>query len=415
MKNKKAIFSAFRNQNWRANPRNARNQELARLQEQCRKVDEAHAEQLKIDPKAQIDPNGQYVKFATAVVEQAPVENGLIALFTLEDDGIFNGEEVQYDVIKYSRKLPKGKKKNGAYDTNEVSGYDSYKFTPPKYKEQYPFNFSQIKTRLEGTTVYGVNGDREMAVMRRIASTLMYAKDKFDLGMTWQASQILQTGKIAFKTVGGSTETDDIDFDCPTGNFANSATLKIADLEAHIKEIQGSNNANYKIDRIFWGTDALNALLADSDNQKVLDNRRIDRGSFVFGEAEMNGFAPVGTYNFNGTLVTMYTFDSYYNADNGDVKSFIDPKNVVFMSSMGQYRRYFAGVDITKEINADFSAIVGGSQNITIVQDTVAVDMYFYTEKVSNGDVDGVFLKTASSPLLVPKTNNSFGCLTYTG
>jgi glycyl-tRNA synthetase alpha subunit len=251
--------------------------------------------------------------------------------------------------------------------------------------------------------------------MRRIASYIVAAKNKFDLGMTWQAAQIMQTGKIAFKTVGGSVEVDDIDFECPTANFANSTTLKIADIEAHIKQIESSNNGIYKIDKLTFGIDALNKFLADEDNQKQLDNRRIDRGSFVFGETDMDGFAQVGVYNFNGKTVTMYTFDAYYTDDADATKSFIDTKKIVFLSSKGQYKRYHAGVTVVKEIDANLSPFVGGANNVTIVQDTVAIDMYMETDRVNNGDIDGVYLKTQSAPLMVPKTNNSFGCLTYTG
>jgi len=138
MKRLNAIFAAFRNQNWKANAKNARGEELVRARAKVEQIKQAHDEQLKIDPTALVDSNGQYVKFSTAVIEQAPIENGLISLFQLDDENIFDGEKVQYDVLKYNRKVPKGKKKNGAFTVNETAGYETFDFAPPKYKEAYP-------------------------------------------------------------------------------------------------------------------------------------------------------------------------------------------------------------------------------------------------------------------------------------
>ncbi len=365
------------------------------------------------------DTNGAYTLFTGLVKSFKAVENGLVQLFRTRARNIFSGDNVTFDIIKRARTLPKAKPKNGGYDTIETDKYKNREFSPPAYKERSNYSMGQTAGRQAGTTIYD-DIDKTALLMDKTADDLALLLNRIEMGMILQAAEIFQYGKIRFNSVYGY-EVEDIDFLTPSTHFATVGTLwtagagtPIKNIEDHIQLINRSGRT--RIDNLIFGRTALSDFLQNARVKAELDNRRIDRGNFTFDNVQLNGFARVGIFNFNGINVTFWTYDEWYETkDANDVVDatvdFIDPKFVVFFSSKGDYQRYFAGIDTIKTVPKDLAGFLP-SPNITIIGDTMATDVYVDTKEVSDGENEGVYLRAASRPLLVPRTNDTFGRLT---
>lgn len=365
------------------------------------------------------DTNGAYTLFAGLVNQYKKVENGLVGLFQSRPRNIFGGDKVTFDIIKRARTLPEAKEKNGGYDTLETDKFKNVEFSPPSYKERSNYSISQTSGRQAGTTIYD-DVDKTALLMDKTADDLALLLDRIELGMVLQAAEIFQYGQIRFNSVYGY-RVNDLDFECPSAHFATVGTLwtagagdPISDIETHIKLINKAGRT--RIDNIIFGQTALTDFLQNARVKAELDNRRIDRGNLTFEPIRLDGFQRVGIYNIGGVNVTFWTYDEWYETKDADdvvdgTVDFIDPKFVVFFSSKGDYQRYFAGIDTIKTIPKDLAGFLP-SPNINIVGESTAMDVYVDTKEISDGANEGVYLRAASRPLLVPRTNDTFGRLT---
>lgn len=362
--------------------------------------------------------NGQYTYFAEKVNQYKRPENGLVGLFTLGTRNIFGGDKVTFDIVKRARTLPEPKTKNGPYTTVETDKYGNREYAPPAFKERTNYSIGQVDGRQAGTTIYD-DVEKTRLLADKTAEDTALLLDRIEFAMILQACELLQYGKIRYESVYGY-QVPDVDMFAPAAHFATVSTLwdggagdPIQDIEDHIRLINTSGRV--RVDNIVFGRIAFADFLKNARVQTELDNRRIDRGAILFENVQLNGLARVGIFSFAGVAVALWTYDEYYETvdDNGDVTAttdFIDPTRVVFFSSKGDYQRYFAGVDVVKTVPQDMAGFLD-TPNITVIGDRVATAFYIDTKEISDGTNEGVYLRVNSKPLLVTRTNDTYGCL----
>lgn len=357
--------------------------------------------------------NGKYKLFAKMINQYKKPENGLAQLFTVRPENIFGGSKITYDLQKFKRLLPEPKLKGAGFTTIETNKFRTIETEPPEFKERVNYSICETSGRFSGTLTTD-DIDKTLLLMSKTAQDLTLILDSFELGMILQAAEILQYGKIRY-TSQYSYTVPDYDFQSPAGHFVDVTTSwasgggdPIGDIENHCALIRKEGRA--RVDNLIFGRAALTGFLQNDRVRAELDNRRIDRGNLAFENVQMNGFARLGIYNFDGVILTMWTYDEYYEDSAGDATDYIEPNYVVFFASQGIYDRYFAGVDIIKNIPENLMAFLP-SPNITIIGDRVATDVYIDTKEVDDGDNAGVYLRGATKPLCVPSTPDTFGRL----
>lgn len=363
--------------------------------------------------------NGTYKLFTGMINQWKTIENGLVQLFKLRPRNIFGGDSVTYDIVTRSRALPEFTDKNGGYQTVETDKFKNREYSPPAIKQRTNYSISTTDGRQAGTTVHD-DIEKTAILMDKTSSDLAILLGRAELGMLWQASEIFQYGKIRFSSDKGDMFPD-VDYVAPPLHFADVSTSWVAgggtpipDIEAHINLINKAGGV--RVDNLIFGVNALSGFLQNTVVKETLNNRRIDRGNLSFETVQLNGFARIGVFNFSGVMVTIWTYGEYYdNVDaagevDGTTTDFIDPDFVVFYSSAGDYQRYFAGTNVIKKIDPALAGFLP-SPNITIIEETVRAAVYIDTKEVSDGTSEGVYLRMNTRPLLVPRTNNTFGRL----
>jgi len=357
--------------------------------------------------------NGKYKLFSRLVNQYKTVENGLVRLFQLRDGNIFGGSKITYDLQKFLRQLPTPKLKGASYDTIDTNKFRTIETEPPEFKEKVNYSICQTDKRWEGTLTTD-DIDKTLLLISKTAKDFVILLDRFELGMILQAAEIFQYGNIRYNSQYGAV-VPDYDFECPAAHFADVSVSwasgggdPIGDIETHCDLIR--KNGRVRVDNIILGSAALTGFLQNERVIAELNNRRIDRGNLAFEPVQMNGFARLGIYNFNGVLVNLWTYDEYYQDGSENPVDFIEPNYVVFFASQGIYDRYYAGVDVVKTMPSHLQAFLP-SPNISLVGDRVATDVYIDTKEVDDTNVSGVFLRAATKPLCVPSTPDTFGRL----
>jgi len=360
-------------------------------------------------------------KFADLVIQRKRPKLGFLNFFESKSENVFDGINVEFDIVKEKRLTSKAMNRNTGATENGTEVFKNVSFTPPSYKEARPYNIANFNNRTAGETIYSEK-ERQAKLISKTAGDVALLDDKIGRGELLQAVSVFQTGKIEFATNSLGIGVADIDFECPTANFADLTGAAgseywddadadpIRDIEGRMAQIE--QESGYVVDNIVMGLEAQREFVRNSKIKDELDNRRINRGILNFEERRINGFQYWGTYNMNGTNVDFWTFSDWYldPADDSTVTSYVDSKKVIFISSQGDYQVYHAGVDVIKDINDSELSGILPSGNVRNINDRVATSMYVSTYK---GDRNrGVMIEVQKNPLYVPRTNDSFGAMT---
>jgi hypothetical protein len=155
--------------------------------------------------------------------------------------------------------------------------------------------------------------------------------------------------------------------------------------------------------------------MSNSAFQAKFDKLKLTVGIIDLQEADADGFALIGKVIFNGKLVRLVTLTEKYisPADNATLKSFVDPKSVLFIAD-GSYQIHYAGIDVIKGIDdTRLLSFLPANGMIREIGARSATSMYMSTYRSKKGD--SVILNIKKFPLYVPETSDTFGRLTVLG
>ena len=155
------------------------------------------------------------VKFRRLVQLIVATTRGLMKLFPVKEGGIFTAQSVQYDLMQEAEAMSIPVKRGDAPIKNTGSTYQTVIETPPYYSEAAPLNVADLAARFPGTHKYAAaDVSLTETLLKYMASLFAQIQRKVDRGIEWQASQILQTGKIEFSAFAALVPAPltDIDF-----------------------------------------------------------------------------------------------------------------------------------------------------------------------------------------------------------
>lgn len=352
-------------------------------------------------------------KFQSLVEQRLSPQIGLLSFFMSSAEDIFEGDRVEFDKVKNKRLIAIGQNRPAATTENGSDTYQNVAYTPPVYKEARPYTVDNYSKRIAGNTVY-TQMEKTAMIKAKTASDVALLTDKITRAKLVQASYLLQTGSIPFATSSLAKNTADIDFEAPSAHFStvsvkwdNASADPIGDIETQSQLIKKESGS--EVEDIIYGSSAWQYFISNTDVQSQLDNRRIQRGELVLNPREKTGLAFNGSFNFDGTIVRLWTYSDWYVSPAGVVTSYIDPKKVVFIAD-GDLRIMYAGIDQIQDISDTALQGIIGSSNIRNIGMRSASSRYIDTYKDNKNS--SVWLRVQEAALCVPRTNDTFGCLT---
>ena len=334
----------------------------------------------------------------------------LQGFFTKKPGGTYNGKTVEIDIQRFGEDVAVALRSGRGANLNDADVVTTKEFEPPKYGEAFPANVEDLVTRMAGTDPYSAAGiDYGRQLVFKLMRYFMLGMDKIVRGVELQASQILQTGKLVLTDADGTVYQ--LDFKPKATHFPTVSTkwdaagaAPLTDLAAVGDLIRADGQVNPDI--LIMGSKALASFLANDGVQKQLDNKRYEIGSIapqwmVNSGATFYGMVWIGAYQYQ-----IWTYGEGYKAANGTWTPYIDPKNVVMLSSNTRFDLVSAMVPLPLGPDPRVADMMPGR----LVDDSQGLDVTPNLWCTPNGKQ--LMAEIEARPLLVPVQIDGFGCLT---
>jgi len=362
-------------------------------------------------------------KFTGLVRQYAAPRKGLLKYFTARPGNITDATTIEFHKLSNYRYTSKALARHAEGVLNDAQNYQKITKTPPKLEEEMPFVLADYDRVPAGSTQYETE-TREALMMAKVADDVALLLDKMTRAEHLQVAEIFHNGKILFRTNSIGRGVDDIDFESPATNFAtltnstgtlywdNASADPWSNLETHCKLIETNSGGRAFVKDIIIGETAFVNMMKNTAFIAKFNTLKMTVGTIELQEADADGFSLVGIVVLNGHRVRLLTLTEKYisPADDTTLKSFVDPKSVLFIAE-GSYQIYYAGVDVIKGIDdSRLLSFIPASGMIRERGARTASASYMCTYRSKKGD--SVMLNIKKFPLYVPETSDTFGRLT---
>ncbi len=278
---------------------------------------------------------------------------------------------------------------------NTFSNYTEKLFQPPMFEEK--FNFTELE-RYDVT--FGRNNNPSVSdsfsMIREASQRLRTLRAKIERAITKQQAEALQTGIVTLKN------GDNIDFKrkaasmpvlTGTDVWTNSASNPFADLENGCKFLrQEGLSAGSTVNALF-GREAFSAFMSNEKVKAEGDIRRIERVTLGFPQLNsITGLAFHGQISCFDFIVNIWTYNEFYELDNGTKVNYLDNKNVVMIAEDFEARTSYAGVP----------AIMRDRNNAEYPEFISQVEAEFYVNNYIDPTKKAHFFDLCSAPLAIP-------------
>lgn len=335
----------------------------------------------------------------------------LQSFFTVKPGNIYNGKTVEIDIQRMGEDVAVALKSGTESNFNDADIVTTKEFTPPSYGEAFPADVEELLERSAGVDPYSDAGRGYAAkLISKVMTYFKLANDKIIRGVELQASQILQTGKLALTGDDGETRFE-LDFKPKAAHFPTAGTVwtsasstKIADLQALINTIRANGKVNP--DTMIFGENALSDFVKDPEVKEALDNRRMDIGQLnprmVASGATYYGNVFIGAYSLE-----MWAYpEGYTDPQTKAHMQYINTNNVVVISKNTRLDRCSARVPLPLGPDPRVASLIPGR-----LMDR-ANDLDVTPNLFCSPNGRQITAELLSRPLLVPVQIDGFGCLT---
>lgn len=276
------------------------------------------------------------------------------------------------------------------------NGYEVQRFEPPCVAPRRMLTIDDLNKRGFGEALLSnlTPELRQRALILRDAQELSDMITRREEAM---AAEVMQTNGCVMKHIADDMDTADtkhISFEngdstwqySPSGKWAKDYAGVTADLGAMARLLtkRGLAAADLVV-----GADAADAIMANAEIQKLLDNKNYEIGR-IAPSLLGNGAAHIATLNVKGRLINVICYDEQYT-EGSETKNYIDPKNVI-LTAPGAGRTLYGAVSQVEQSDGQFHTYTGKR-----------VPKY-----LSNADGNSRSLTLTSRPLLIPNNKNSF-------
>jgi hypothetical protein len=350
-------------------------------------------------------------------MEEASAPLFLSGFFKSPPQNFHTSEKVEIDVIRDEEEVAVViEDLSAGARANEATLYTNKAFTPPIYDEMGAINaYNQIKRRAGQNPFvdpeYGSNALNEATrIFRKLERKIRRA-------IELQASQVLQTGKLALKDSAGSTLYT-LDFSPKTTHFVTTTQWAadgstgdpIGDITSLADEIRRSGKCQPS--RLIFGSTAMRSFLANATVQKNL----VPFGGFG---SDVGRLAPEAQTDARGVGATkrgfiwighdrfeLWMYNGWYkHPQTGVLTPYVGDNNVIVMSENGRLDLSFGA--IPRLVEPDPRAMPFLPPRMSSPERGLDLT----TNAWLTPDGKNLMVSAGTRPLTIPTAIDSFGCL----
>lgn len=276
------------------------------------------------------------------------------------------------------------------------NGYEVQRFEPPCVAPRRMLTIDDLNKRGFGEALLSQQTPeiRQRALILKDAQELSEMITRREEAM---AAEVMQTNGCIMKHIADDVDVSDtkhISFEngdstwqySPTGNWGKDYTGVIADLGAMARLLTSRGLAATDL---VVGADAADALLANTEIQKLLDVKNYELGR-IDPATLGNGATHIATLNVKGRLINVICYDEQYT-EGSETKAYIDPKNII-LTAPAAGRTLYGAVSQVEQADGLFHTYTGKR-----------IPKY-----LSNAEGNTRSLTLTACPLLIPNNKNPF-------
>ena len=276
------------------------------------------------------------------------------------------------------------------------SGYEVQRFEPPFVAPRRMLTIDDLNKRGFGEALLSQLTPelRQRALILKDAQELSDMISRREEAM---AAEVMQTNACIMKHIADDADVADekhIQFYTganeavytPSGNWAKDYTGICADLAAMARLL---TKRGLGASELVVGADAADAILANTEVQKLLDINNYNAGR-IDPATLPNGATHIATLNVKGRLIDVICYDEEYT-EGSETKSYIDPKTVI-LTAPAAGRTLYGAVSQVEQADGMFHTYTGKR-----------VPKY-----LSNAEGNTRSLTLSACPLLIPNNKNPF-------
>jgi len=286
-------------------------------------------------------------------------------------------------------------KRNTGGNINSFSNYTEKLYVPPYFEEIFDFSSVEYYNVTFGST----NNPNQSQAFSMIAETtrrLTTLKYKIQRAIEKMRSEALQTGIVTLingDNVDFKRKANSIVAKTGTAVWSNALGKPLDDIAAGIKFIRQEGKSASRSFDLIMGEAAFASFMNNEQVKAAADFRRInilEIGTTRFDNTTgLNFHGRISTKNGN---VDLWTYDDFYELDNGNYAEYIASKNVVLLPRDFRATTSYAGVPAIKRdmSNAEYPEYIS------------QVEAEFYMNNYVDPKKKAHWFEICSAPLPVP-------------
>lgn len=332
-----------------------------------------------------------------ALKELKPANTLLRRLFFGAPPQTHDTKSFDVDIVTGVRRAAEFVNPNGVGKTVDRTGFSTHNFRPASVAPKRVITAGDLQTRLPGESIYdGVSPDERAGELFRgdlqELLDMIVRREEIMIRDALVTGQIVVTGEDVARTILFPARHSSLTIG--TLAAAKRWDAGTSDPARDIREWRRKINAQTGLtaDALLLGSDAADALLANSMVQKQLDVRRMEMGELA---AEMRDGGATYYGRLNG--VDLWGYDELDEAGN----PLISAKTVLMGATTARCEMHYGPVAVTEG--------EGSSAKITLVRTDRLPDSWVEKEPPVR------WVKISSNPVPVPIQNNGFATATVLG
>lgn len=274
-----------------------------------------------------------------------PAQSFILDTFFPEE--VFSSTEfVDIDIVKGRRKLAPlvHPLHEGSVDTRQ--GYTTNTIKVPYIKPKRPTSAADVLQRAAGENPYSAMNAQQRAALL-LTNDTRDLMDQIVRREEFMAVEALFKGEITVKGEGFNGQVIDLQM-AANHKLANTAlndngwataatALPLDDLDDF--KIRIAQDSGQNAVEVIMGSTAFKLFMASSQVKDELNNRRID-GNVIVAQSERTGAILHGV--MRGYRI--FTYNEWYEDNNGDEQPMIDPKKVMMGSTVARAVRHYGAI-----------------------------------------------------------------------
>lgn len=344
--------------------------------------------------------------------QSLPATQFLTGFFQAPAENFHNSKEIEWDIDRDDEEIAVPVLGVGdGYRHNKTGDYDTKSTLPPAYKEKEVKNAFDLMDRQYGSTPYdSVNFQRNAVKLALTSATKL--RKKIVRALELQAAQIFTTGALSLVDDTGavvyslSFAPKATHFPTVSIEWSNSGTaVPVTDIENLCEVIRDDSGEDAK--RVLLSSKAFEEAMETTQFKNRFDNRRINLGAInpMQGQGGTRGGNYRGTVDVGSYKLDVWTYGGRYKHPQTGTKTKYIGDNKVIVQGDGMYDAHFGGFPT---FGNDGRAARYLPRRMSSSESRM--DMFFNSWISPNGE--DLHIEIASRPLLVPKSIDTFGCLT---